>query len=265
MYYCIHQLQFNSSWLLKDQSAWRRKARPALQRIFPLHLMQTFHIISNTMVKSAQHHRPSLNLFLQQHKFPEVTGFGLGFLLGFFTWTQPQRPALGTRCRAHFCMVSCRSRRQNYSPLTISPQWAALGISKPSGAGWVFPNPVAEATETAASNLHWRHRHPRREPASWAPSGKGMLQGREGTSGHICPNTSNTSGHICPNPDVPRCVCDQSADGSICVTCPCSSYFCSLSSCNPLPQMLQAPLATHGSYCREPQPPRSQFLFSSAL
>lgn len=107
--------------------------------------MQTFHIISNTMVKSAQHHRPSLNLLLQQHKFPEVQDL----VWGFFTWTQPQQPVLGMSHRAHFSMVSCRSIRQNYSPLTISPLWAALGISKPSG--------VAEATETAASNLHWRN------------------------------------------------------------------------------------------------------------
>lgn len=142
--------------------------------------MQTFRIMSNAMVKSAQHHRSSLNLFLQQHKFPEVTGFDLGFLLGFFTWTQPQQPVLGTSCRAHFSMVSCRSRRLNYSPLTISPLWAALGISKPSG--------VAEATETPAANLHWRNRHPSREPASWAPSGPGMLQGREGAQTPMCPD-----------------------------------------------------------------------------
>lgn len=64
---------------------------------------------------------------------------------------------------------------------------------------------------------------------------------------------------------MPRCVCNQFADGSICVTCPCSSYFCSPSSCDPLPQMLLALSATHSSYCRESQLPHSQFLLSSAL
>lgn len=152
--------------------------------------MQTFHIISNTMVKSAQHHRPSLNLLLQQHKFPEVQDL----VWGFFTWTQPQQPVLGMSHRAHFSMVSCRSIRQNYSPLTISPLWAA----------WVFPNPV-----------------------EWQRPLKQQLP--------TCTEETATRQRGCLNPDVPRCVCDHFADGSICVTCPYSSYFCSLSSCNPLP------------------------------
>lgn len=158
----------------------------------------------------------------------------MGFLLDFFTWIQSHQSALGTIRRAHFIWspAEAEDRITLHSPPTLCELLWVFPTQR-SGRGHLKQQlpACAEKIGTQAEKLHHEHLML-----------QGMLQGKE--SAQTCLQSVCRWKHMC--------------DLSL-------QLFCSPFSCNPLPQMLLALLATHGSCCRGSKLPCSQFLLLSTL